>query len=222
MPGSNSMKGYYRIPFGITIMIDQDFYYTVAKSGKAEFKDRGSKFIGYVYPIASAEEFRDRLNDVKKEHPKATHHCFAYRLGLDGNTHRVSDDGEPSGTAGRPILGQIDNKTLVNTLVVVVRYFGGTLLVVPGLINAYKSAAALALQIAPLAQKQVEKEYVVQFDYTQVNEVMTLVKQFNCRVVRQEMQLFCNMTIAIPKNRVTEVVSKLQELRNVELSAAGA
>jgi uncharacterized YigZ family protein len=198
-------------------MSEQDFYYTIEKSAVAEFKDRGSKFIGYAYPVKNVDEFKDRLNEVKKEHPKATHHCFAYRLGLDGNTFRVSDDGEPSGTAGRPILGQIDSKELVNTLVVVVRYFGGTLLGVPGLINAYKSAAALALQIAPQAQKQVEKEYTVQFDYTQVNEVMTLVKQYNCRVVRQEMQLFCNMTIAIPKNRVTEVVYKLKELRNVEV-----
>ncbi len=198
-------------------MIEQDFYYTIEKSAVAEFKDRGSKFIGYAYPVKNVEEFKDRLNEVKKEHPKATHHCFAYRLGLDGNTFRVSDDGEPSGTAGRPILGQIDSKELVNTLVVVVRYFGGTLLGVPGLINAYKSAAALALQIAPQAQKQIEKEFTLQFDYTQVNEVMTLVKQYNCRVVRQEMQLFCNMTIAIPKNRVTEVVYKLKELRNVEV-----
>jgi uncharacterized YigZ family protein len=203
-------------------MTEQDFYYTIEKSAVAEFKDRGSKFIGYAYPVKNVDEFKDRLNEVKKEHPKATHHCFAYRLGLDGNTFRVSDDGEPSGTAGRPILGQIDSKELVNTLVVVVRYFGGTLLGVPGLINAYKSAAALALQIAPQAQKQVEKEYTLQFDYTQVNEIMTLVKQYNCRVVRQEMQLFCNMTIAIPKNRVTEVVYKLKELRNVEVAGVGA
>jgi len=201
-------------------MTEQDFYYTIEKTAVAEFKDRGSKFIGYACPVKNVDEFKDRLNEIKKEHPKATHHCFAYRLGLDGNIFRVSDDGEPSGTAGRPILGQIDSKELVNTLVVVVRYFGGTLLGVPGLINAYKSAAALALQMTPLAQKQVEKEYVVQFDYTQVNEVMTLVKQYNCRVVRQEMQLFCNITIAIPKNRVTEVVYKLKELRNVEVAGA--
>ena len=199
-------------------MTDPDFYYTVAKSGNAEFKDRGSKFIGYVYPVASAEEFKERLNDVKKEHPKATHHCFAYRLGLDGNTYRVSDDGEPSGTAGRPILGQIDSKQLVNTLVIVVRYFGGTLLGVPGLINAYKTAAALALQTTQLVQKPVEKEFIVQFDYTQVNEIMTLVKQYNCRVVRQDMQLFCNMTIAVPRNRIPEVSYKLKEIRDVELS----
>jgi uncharacterized YigZ family protein len=201
-------------------MTDQDFFITVAKGGKAEFKDRGSKFIGYVYPITSVEDFKERLNEVKKEHPKATHHCFAWRLGLDGNSYRVSDDGEPSGTAGRPILGQIDSKGIVGILVVVVRYFGGTLLGVPGLIHAYKTAAALALQTTQLVQKPVEREFVVQFDYTQVNEIMTLVKQYNCRVVRQEMQLFCNMTLAIPRNRVSEVSYKLQELRNVELSAA--
>ena len=200
-------------------MTEQEFYYTIEKEAVAEFRDRGSKFIGYACPIKSVEEFRDRLNEIKKEHPKATHHCFAYRLGLDGNVFRVSDDGEPSGSAGRPILGQIDSKELVNTLVVVVRYFGGTLLGVPGLINAYKSTAALALQMTPLAQKQVEKEYIVQFDYTQVGEIMAVVKQYNCRIVRQEMQLFCNMTIAIPKNRVMETVYKLQEIRNVELSA---
>jgi len=200
-------------------MTEQEFYYTIEKEAVAEFKDRGSKFIGYACPIKSVEEFKDRLNDIKKGHPKATHHCFAYRLGLDGNSYRVSDDGEPSGSAGRPILGQIDSKGLVNTLVVVVRYFGGTLLGVPGLINAYKSTAALALQMTPLAQKQVEKEYIIQFDYTQVGEIMAVVKQYNCRVVRQEMQLFCNMTIAIPKNRVMETVYKLQEIRNVELSA---
>ena len=200
-------------------MTEQEFYYTIEKEAVAEFKDRGSKFIGYACPIKNVEEFKDRLNEIRKEHPKATHHCFAYRLGLDGNVFRVSDDGEPSGSAGRPILGQIDSKELVNTLVVVVRYFGGTLLGVPGLINAYKSTAALALQTTPLAQKQVEKEYTVQFDYTQVGEIMAVVKQYNCRVVRQEMQLFCNMTIAIPKNRVMETVYKLQEIRNVELNA---
>lgn len=200
------------------LMTNEEFYYTIEKSGSAEFKDRGSKFIAIAQPIATVEEFKQALNEIKKLHPKATHHCFAYRLGLDGNSFRVSDDGEPSGTAGRPILGQIDSKELTGVLVVVVRYFGGTLLGVPGLINAYKSAAALALQITPLVQKQVEKEFTVQFDYTRIGEIMALTKQYNCRVVKQEMQLFCNMTIAIPKNRVTEVSYKLQELKNVELS----
>jgi uncharacterized YigZ family protein len=198
-------------------MAEQDFYYTIEKTAMAEFKDRGSKFIAYAFPVKTADEFKEKLNELKKEHSKATHHCFAYRVGLDGNTYRVSDDGEPSGTAGRPILGQIDSKELVNVLVVVVRYFGGTLLGVPGLINAYKSAAALALQMTPIVQRQVEQEFVIQFDYTQVNDVMTIIKQYNCRIIRQEMQLFCNMTLAIPKNRLTEVSYRLRELRNVEL-----
>src|ERR1700744_5430566 len=171
-------------------MSQQDFYYTIEKTTVAEFKDRGSKFIGYACPVKTVDEFKDRLNEIKKEHPKATHHCFAYRLGLDGNTFRVSDDGEPSGTAGRPILGQLDSKGLVNVMVVVVRYFGGPLLGVPGLIHAYRSAAAMALQITPLVQKQVEKEWLVQFDYTRIGEVMALIKQYNCRIVGQEMQLF--------------------------------
>jgi uncharacterized YigZ family protein len=198
-------------------MKEQDFYYTIEKEATAAFKDRGSQFIAYACPIKTIEEYKERLNALKKEHPKATHHCFAYRIGLDGNTFRVSDDGEPSGTAGRPILGQIDSREIVNVLVVVVRYFGGTLLGVPGLINAYRSAAALALQMTPIVQRPVEKECILQFDYTQINEVMTLVKQYNCRIIQQEMQLFCNMTIGIPTNRLAEVSYKLQELRNVEI-----
>ena len=131
-------------------ILDTSTYYTIEKPSMAEFKDRGSKFIAYAFPIADAGEFKEKLAALKKEHPKAVHHCFAYRLGLDGTNFRVSDDGEPSGTAGRPILGQIDSKQLTNVLIIVVRYFGGTLLGVPGLINAYKTAAALALELPPL------------------------------------------------------------------------
>src|SRR5262252_8044704 len=130
--------------------MDADYYNTIEKLSVAEFKDRGSKFIAYTFPIVNINDFKTRLEEIKKEHPKATHHCFAYRLGIGGNNYRVSDDGEPSGTAGRPILGQIDSKELTDVLVIVVRYFGGTLLGVPGLINAYKSSAALALQLTPV------------------------------------------------------------------------
>jgi uncharacterized YigZ family protein len=194
-----------------------DFYNTLAKEAKAEFKDRGSHFIAYAFPIPDIDGFKERLNEIKKEHPKATHHCFAYRLGLDGNNYRVSDDGEPSGTAGRPILGQIDSKELVDTLVIVVRYFGGTMLGVPGLIHAYRSAAALALQMTPQIQRPVERQMIIRFDYTQMNGVMTLVKQCQCRVLNQEIQLFSNITIAVPVNRLDEMNYKLRELRDVEM-----
>lgn len=129
----------------------------------------------------------------------------------------MSDDGEPSGSAGRPILGQIDSKKLVNVLVVVVRYFGGTLLGVPGLINAYKTATQLALQSTTIIQRPVLVSYRLQFDYTQMNEVMRLVKQFDCVVQQQEMQLFCMLEIGIPRSRVTEVTDRLRELRGVEI-----
>ncbi|RTL59159.1 MAG: YigZ family protein [Sphingobacteriales bacterium] len=188
------------------------------KEGLAEFKDRGSKFIAYAFPIEKAADFKKRLDELKKEHPKAVHHCFAYRLGFDENTFRVSDDGEPSGSAGRPILGQIDSKQLTNAAIIVVRYFGGTLLGVPGLINAYKTSSALALQVTPIIQKQVEVNYQLEFDYTRMNEVMMIIKQSNCRILSQEMQLFCQLNVGIPKNRLEEVLYRLKELRCVEIN----
>jgi len=194
-----------------------DYYNTIEKPSKAEFKDRGSKFIAFVLPLTDINDFKEKLAAVKKEHPKATHHCFAYRLGIDGMTYRVSDDGEPSGSAGRPILGQIDSRQITNTLVVVVRYFGGTLLGVPGLINAYKTAAALALQVTPTVQKPVLINYRLQFDYTQLNDVMTTVKRFDCVVLGQEMNLFCSLNIGIPKNRLDEVLFQLNDRKGMEL-----
>jgi uncharacterized YigZ family protein len=198
-------------------MSDQEFYYTVEKTGVAEFKDRGSKFTAYSFPLNTVEEFKQRLDEVKKEHPKATHHCFAYRIGTDKNTFRVSDDGEPSGTAGKPILGQLDSKQLTNILVIVVRYFGGTLLGVPGLINAYKSAASMVLQVTPTVQRFIEVPYTLQFDYTQMNEVMTIVKQMNCTVLEQEISMFCRLKIGISKARLTEALYRLEEIRGVEV-----
>lgn len=201
-------------------MTDQLHYYTIEKPSTAEYKERGSKFIAYAYPLQSAEDFKKYLQLLKKEHPKAIHHCFAYRIGLDGNNFRVSDDGEPSGTAGKPILGQIDSKQLVNVLVIVVRYFGGTLLGVPGLINAYKTATALALQLTPVIQKQVLITYRLHFDYTKMNDVMMIIRQFGCEIVRQETQLFCDMEIGVPKGRVNEVEFKIKELQSVEIRLA--
>lgn len=198
-------------------MSETDFYYTIEKEAVAEFKDRGSKFLAYVFPVVSIEDFKQRLKRLKEEHPKANHHCFAYRIGVDGNTFRVSDDGEPSGSAGRPILGQIDSKQLINTAVVVVRYFGGTLLGVPGLINAYKTSASLVLQTIPVVQKAAEQVYTVEFDYTRMNDVMLVLKQFNCSVIEQEMQLFCHIKTGIPKNRLHEVLFRFQELHDVQL-----
>ncbi len=198
-------------------MQDFDYYNTIDTKGTAEFKDRGSRFLALAYPIKSVAQFKEILAAAKKEHPKANHHCFAYRLGITMNDFRVSDDGEPSGTAGRPILGQIDSKNVTDVLIIVVRYFGGTLLGVPGLINAYKSAASMVLQVIPLVRRPVLANYHLQFDYTQMNDVMMVIKQNGCEILKQELQLFCIMDIGIPKNRVPEVVMKLTDIRNLEL-----
>ena len=194
---------------------ETSFYNTIARPSSAEYKDRGSKFIAYAFPVVSTSECKKWVQDLKKEHPKAAHHCFAFRTGTEGNSFRASDDGEPPGSAGRPILGQIDSKQLTNILVIVVRYFGGTLLGVPGLINAYKTVASLALQVTPIVQKQVEIKYSIEFDYTLMNDVMMLMKQFNCTVISNETRLFCRLTAGIPVNRMTEVLYRLNELPNV-------
>lgn len=202
-------------------MSEPDFYLTIEKPSCAEFRDRGSKFIAYAFAIETADDFKKQLQALKKEHPKAVHHCFAYRIGTDGNNFRSSDDGEPSGTAGKPILGQIDSKGLTNVAVVVVRYWGGTLLGVPGLINAYKTSAALALQVTPLVKKQVEVNYSIEFDYTRMNEVMTIIKQFNCSIHSNEMQLFCIIKAGIPKKRLEEVLYRLNDLQDVTVKKFG-
>lgn len=196
-------------------MNEQDFYYSIDKSSIAEFKDRGSKFLAHAFAIESVTDFKQELLRIKKEHPKAVHFCFAYRIGTDGNNFRSSDDGEPAGTAGKPILGQIDSKQITNIAIVVVRYWGGTLLGVPGLINAYKTSAALALQVTPIIEKQINEDYLIEFDYTQMNSVLTVLKQFNCPIYSNEMQLFCQIKTGIPKNRLDDVLNRLSNLQQV-------
>jgi uncharacterized YigZ family protein len=192
-------------------------YTTIAGPSVAEHKDRGSRFIGYAIPLDKVEDFREKLSAVKKEHPKASHYCFAYRIGNDRNLFRVSDDGEPSGSAGRPILGQIDSKGLTNVLVIVVRYFGGTLLGVRGLINAYKSAALLAIEAGVTIVVPVRITCLISFNYTQLNEVLHQVRMFDCKIIRQDLQLFCTMTVAVPLNAKEIFLEKLTNLQ-VEIS----
>lgn len=194
----------------------QQYFQTIQSPTIAEFKDRGSRFLAYAYPIQTVEAFKEKLQALKAEHPKAVHHCFAYRLGIDGNSFRASDDGEPSGSAGRPILGQIDSKELTDVLIVVVRYFGGTLLGVPGLINAYRTSASLALQLTPILRKKVMAQVTITFDYTQMNEVMRRLKSYEAEIISQDMQLFCTIVCKLPNGIITEAESIFRELQGVE------
>lgn len=197
-------------------MTDNHFYHTIEKPSIAEYKEKGSKFIAYAFPLPTKETFKEQLQGIKARHPKATHYCFAYRLGMTGADFRISDDGEPSGTAGRPILGQIDSRKLTNILIIVVRYFGGSLLGVPGLINAYKTAASFVLQTTPVLRKSIEFNYLLSFNYTIINDVMMVVKQNHCTITRQDLQLFCTMTIGIPTKNQEEVINRLKEIRSLE------
>jgi len=195
-----------------------EYYFTIEKIVTAEFKDRGSKFQAFAHPVSSKEQFKMILQLLKKEHPKAAHHCFAYKIGWDGLEYRMSDDGEPAGSAGRPIMGQLESRQLVDTAVIVVRYFGGTLLGVPGLINAYKSAASLALQTVPILRKPIEMEYRLDFDYTLMNEVMRALKLFNCRIISQDLQLFCTMVVGIPKVHLKDALHRIEEIHGLSSS----
>jgi uncharacterized YigZ family protein len=198
-------------------MSEENHYHTIERESIAEFKDRGSKFLGFAFPIESVDDFKKRLKNLKEEHPKAAHHCFAYRVGWDGNNFRAGDDGEPAGSAGKPILSQIDSKKLTNTAIVVVRYFGGTLLGVPGLINAYKMVSSLALQLTPIIEKSILVYYRLEFDYTLMNDVMMIVKKIGCTILENEAQLFCRMKIGVPKTDEELCIQKLTELYGLEV-----
>ncbi len=193
-------------------------YQTIKGQTTAEFRDRGSKFLAYAYPATSADEVKQLILGLKKEHPKAVHHCYAYRFGTDGLQYRANDDGEPSGSAGKPILGQIDSAGLTDTLVVVVRYFGGTLLGVPGLINAYKTCTAEALALAEKETKNIEERYNLEFDYTIMNDVMMVLKQYEVSIYKQDMHLFCYYTIGIPLKVLEVCMERLKDIRNLEVS----
>jgi uncharacterized YigZ family protein len=197
-------------------------YNTIEKEAFAEFRDRGSRFIAYVFPIRSAEEFKSRLKALKAEHPKAAHHCFAYRMGTDGTAFRSSDDGEPAGSAGKPILGQLDSKKVTDAAVVVVRYFGGTLLGVPGLINAYKTVTSLALQLTPITEKAVLVKYELQFNYTMMNDVMVGIRKVGGEVIETENQLFHRLVVGIPKKEEASWLEKAKDMHGVEVRKLGA
>jgi uncharacterized YigZ family protein len=193
-------------------------YHTIEREAYSDFRDRGSKFFGYAYPVETVEGCKAILQKLKKEHPKATHYCLAWRLGAAAELTRVSDDGEPSGSAGKPIEGQILSRGLTNVLVVVVRYFGGSLLGVPGLIHAYKTAASEALDNAGIQEKKVEYLFTIRFDYTVMNEVMMAMRESGCRTRSQDQGLFCSYDLAVPMENKEKVLSRMKEIRGVEIS----
>lgn len=192
-------------------MLFEDTYQTIEKPTEGVFRDRGSKFLALAYPITSEGDIKPILGQLKAEHPKANHHCWAMRLGIDRSIFRINDDGEPSGTAGRPILNTLLSKNITNTLVVVVRYFGGTLLGVPGLINAYKTATEEALKQAVIIEKTMNDIYSISFEYLHMNEVMRIIKEDKLDILDQQFDNNCSITISIRKLQVNRSIARLEK-----------
>jgi uncharacterized YigZ family protein len=198
-------------------MLFDDTYRTIEKASEGIFKDRGSKFLAYAYAVRNEIEIREHLSKIKKEHHSARHHCYAFRLGPDKLSYRSNDDGEPSGTAGKPILGQIQSNDLTNILIVVVRYFGGTLLGTSGLIHAYKEAAADAIKGARILEKTVNDLYEIVFPYAEMNLVMKILKDFEIQPETSDKQGNSCIRFSVRKNNSQIVYDLLKKISNLEI-----
>ena len=199
-------------------MLFEDSYQEVVASSEGLFKDKGSKFITYAFHVKDEDEVKSRIAEIKKKEYAARHHCYAYILNPDKSAQRDSDDGEPSNTAGKPILGQILSNNLTNTLIIVVRYFGGVKLGVGGLINAYRNAAAAALENIVIDQRFVKEVFSVYFQYPEMNNVMRIVKDLNLNVIEQNFELECQLTFSIRKSQSEKMQSKFALNHKVKLA----
>ncbi len=181
-----------------------DSFHTIKEIAIGEFKDRGSKFIAYAYPITEVDQLMDKINILRKENLKACHFCYAFRLGIEGEEFRANDDGEPSGTAGKPILGQLIKYNLTNIAIVVVRYFGGTKLGTSGLINAYKQSSIVALENSNIFEEIVVDKFIISFEYGHMGQVMEAVKSLNWNIIEKHFEETAYITIGIRKSKVKE------------------
>jgi uncharacterized YigZ family protein len=202
-------------------MLFDDTYKTISTPAEGIFKDKGSKFIAFAYPILSESEVKPILLKLRAEHTKANHFCYAYRLTPDKSVFRINDDGEPSGTAGRPILNVLLSAELTNILIVVVRYFGGTLLGVPGLIAAYKGAAAEAAGLANIVEKTVNDRYEIRFDYLVMNDVMRLVKEEQLQIIEQQFDNECVISFETRTSQLNKVLQKLEKINEIKIKYLG-
>ena len=189
---------------------------TITGMSQGEYKEKGSRFYAFAFPVTNPEEVQGHLLDLKKQHHKARHHCFAYRLGPQGKEFRAYDDGEPKHSAGDPILGQILSFELTDVLIVVIRYFGGTKLGISGLIGAYREAARQALQAGTIAEKEVFQLLLVTFLYPEMNRVMRLVKELRLTMVEQHFEHSCELTLQVPESKIDQVKGQLEQMKLIK------
>lgn len=198
-------------------MMFEDTYHTITAASEGLFKDRGSKFIALALPVVSEAQVKTRLQELRKTYHDARHHCYAFMLGPDKSAYRYSDDGEPAGTAGRPIFGQIQSFDMTNIMIVVVRYFGGTKLGVPGLINAYKTAAMDALNNANIIECTIKDMYTLTYEYPLMNEVMRVVKEEDLKITEQDFQLNCKLVIRVRKRDSQKIYERFRKIHGVSI-----
>jgi uncharacterized YigZ family protein len=194
-----------------------DTYKTITTSTEGIYKEKGSKFLSFAIPVTTADEVREIVKNFRKEYYDARHVCYAYMLGAERKDFRANDDGEPSGTAGRPILGQINSRELTNVLIIVVRYFGGILLGTGGLVVAYKEAAVDALNQAEVVEKTIDETITIHFDYVLMNDVMRIVKDTNAQILHQDYDNQCSMQLSIRKQDAGLLTSKLQKIHELTI-----
>ena len=189
-----------------------DSYKSISQPSTGIYKELGSKFLSFAYPVANEEEVKEIIGTLRKEYHDARHHCFAYRIGAEGEHWRANDDGEPSSSAGKPILGQLLSFGVSDVLIVVVRYFGGTKLGVPGLIRSYRSAAADALSNADIVEKIAGREIGFTFEYLKMNDVMKLLRDFSAEILEQDFDNFCKIRIRVRRGNYERLVTEISEL----------
>ena len=194
-------------------------YKTIKAKSEGLYKEKGSKFIALAFPVRSEEAFKEMLAEIKKEYHNARHHCYAYRLNPENEEVRSNDDGEPSGTAGKPILNQLYSYELFNAAIVVIRYFGGTKLGVSGLINAYKQASIDAINSAKIRTEFLKKYISIDFKYPLMNEVMRIIKEENLKITDQKFELDCRIDLEIKKNIFERVINRFEKIRGVSITA---
>lgn len=200
----------------LTRMFD-DTYHTIAGPAQGLYKEKGSKFLAFAFPVRSTDEVKQHLEALRKEYFDARHHCYAYILGPTKDAYRANDDGEPSGTGGRPIHGQLLSADLTDTLVVVVRYFGGVLLGASGLANAYKTAARDAIEHAEIIEKTIDIRYRLHFEYATMNDVMRIIKDFNLVPTNQDFNLDCRLDVSVRQSQSNRLYDAVAQLRTVKI-----
>ena len=198
------------------IEMESDNYKTISSSSKGIYKEKGSRFLAFAFHVVSQEEIRPIIEGIRKEYHDARHHCYAYMIGKERLIWRTNDDGEPSGTAGRPILGQINSSGLTNILIIVSRYFGGTLLGVSGLINAYKTAAADAIRNAEIVERTLHEYYKIVFPYTSMNDVMKILKEEDIGQTGQSFELECSIIINFRVSASEKIIGRLTRVEGVK------